>query len=275
MPIQGETLEGSRRVRAGQVGSELVVVPVDDGLGGLWWRAAEGLVANGELHLLPGTSPAGLVVAGCDPALGVAESLLSHLGPSRLLAVSMSTGKAVEALVGGRCHAVAVHGPPGTLPRPPLSVRRFHLARWQAGVATAPKLRRPSLEALVGRKIEVVQRDEGAATQQALLRALARDCGPEARPSGPIGSGHLDVARRVALTRSAGVTFEPAAAAYRLDFRPLETHDVELWIAERWLDLTGAQALADLLSSGLFAQQIALFGGYDIEDCGLELGAAA
>jgi len=275
VPIRGSAVEGSQRVRAGRVGSELVVVPVDEAATGLWWRAAEGVVSDGELHLLPGTTPAGLVVAGCDPALGVAESLLSHLGPSRLLAVSLSTGNALEALARGRCHGVAVHGPAGTLPEPPVAVRRFHLARWQAGIATATELRRPSLEALVRGDVTVVQRDAGAASQQALLRALDRECGLDARPRGPLGSGHLDVARTVSLAGGAGVTFEPAAAAFKLDFRPLETHIVELWLAERWLELPGAQTFGELLVSGRFGQQVALFGGYDLDGCGVELGTAA
>jgi len=275
VPIRGHAFAGSQRVRAGRVGSAVVVVPVDDTAGGVWWGAADGLLSDGELNLLPGMTPAGLVVAGCDPALGIAESLLSHLGPSRLLAVPMSTGNAIEALLQGHCHGVAVHGPAGALPPPPVSVRRFHLARWRAGIATATSLRRPTLEALIGTKVELVQRDEGAASQQALVRALERACGPDVRPPGPIATGHLDVARRVALTGTAGVTFEPAAAAYRLDFQPLETHVVELWFAERWLELSGAVAIGELLVSGRFAQQIALFGGYDIDGCGNELTPAA
>jgi transcriptional regulator with XRE-family HTH domain len=274
VPIRGAAVEASR-VRAGRVGSEFVVVQVDEAEAGLWWRAAEGVVHDGELRLLPGTTPAGLVVAGCDPALGVAESLLSHLGPSRLLAVSLSTGHALEALAQGRCHGVAVHGPEGTLPEPPVPVRRFHLARWRAGIATASKLRKPSLGAIVGGRVPLVQRDPGAASQQALLRALDRECGPDARPAGPLGSGHLDVARIVSIAGGAGVTFEPAAAAFKLDFRPLETHVVELWLAERWIELPGAQVLGELLVSGRFGQQVALFGGYDLDRCGVELGAAA
>src|SRR5438067_13237081 len=33
---------------------------------------------------------------------------------------------------------------------------------------------------------------------------------------------------------TAPVTFEPAAAMCGLDFEPLETHIVELWVAEPW-----------------------------------------
>ena len=49
---------------------------------------------------------------------------------------------------------------------------------------------------------------------------------------------------------------------------PLETHDVELWIDERFADHPGARALGDLLTSAAFAQRLGLIGGYDLDGCG-------
>ena len=61
------------------------------------------------------------------------------------------------------------------------------------------------------------------------------------------------------------MTFEPAARHHGLAFIPLETHVVELWIDERWMDHPGAAALARLLGADGFRARVDLVGGYDLE----------
>ena len=112
-----------------------------------------------------------------------------------------------------------------------------------------------------------MQREPLASSQQALLRA-ARAMGAPAVPPGTIAAGHLDAARRAAIAGCAAVTFEPAARAHGLRFLPLETHAVELWIDERWIEHPSAQALGDLLSSAAFRDRARLMGGYDPDGAG-------
>ena len=74
---------------------------------------------RGQTSTKPGRScatrfalrPEGLVVAGCDPALGIAEALLLPLATRRLVGFSVSTGEALKALRAGNCHGALVHGP--------------------------------------------------------------------------------------------------------------------------------------------------------------------
>ena len=113
----------------------------------------------------------GLVVVGCDPVLGLCESLLSRGGGRGLVAVSGTTGAPIAALADGRAHAALVHGPDGRLPEPPVPARRIHLARWQVGIGLGARRGVGSLEELLTGRMRLIQREESAASQQALARA--------------------------------------------------------------------------------------------------------
>ncbi len=255
-------------VRVGGVGGQLVVSePADHGTAGAAWAIADGIVKAGSLQLFPGAAPAGVVIAGCDPAVGVAEAMLHGLGPQSLLAISTATGTALRALKAGRVHAAVVHGPEGQLPQPPVPVIRLHLARWQVGLGVPRRLGRRSLEEVLGGETPIAQRDPEAASQQALERAVKR-FGLSARPRGRRARGHIDAARIAATVDCAALTTEAAAKAFDLEFLALEGHTVQVWLAQRWLDHPGAGALGDLLAGAGFRHRVAQFRGYDLADCG-------
>jgi DNA-binding XRE family transcriptional regulator/molybdate-binding protein len=264
----GGRLRDGVPLRVGRVAGQLVATELPDhGTAGASWAKPDGVFEAGRLRLFPGANPAGLVLAGCDPALGVAEAMLQGLGSSSLLAISAPTGTALRALRRGGVHAAVVHGLPGELPEPPVPVVRLHLARWQVGLAIASRLHGHSLEAVLRSDIRVAQRDPAAASQQAFERAVAT-VGIASPRSGPQATGHIDAARIAAILNGAAVTTEAAAQAFDLGFFALEDHTVEIWFAERWLDHPGVDALGNLFNSSAFTQRVALFGGYDLTSCG-------
>jgi hypothetical protein len=193
--------------------------------------------------------------------------MLEGLGPSSLLALSAATGTGLTALTRGSIHAAVVHGRAGKLPGPPVPVIGLHLARWRVGLGLATRLKRRSLEALLAAKTPIAQRDPGAASQQALERAATRVWGAPP-PGGPIAGGHIDAARIGATLGCAAVTTEAAAGAFGLDFLPLEEHVVQVWLAERWRDHPGVEALGNLLAGAAFTERVGQFGGYDLAGCG-------
>jgi DNA-binding XRE family transcriptional regulator len=270
----GPPLRDEAPLRVGRVADQLVAAELSDhGVAGSSWAKPDGVLRAGKLGLFPGAAPAGIVLAGCDPALGVAEAMLGGLGPRSLLAISAPTGTALGALSRGTVHAAVVHGIESELPPPPVPVIRWHLARWQVGLAVAPAIRGDSLEAVLHAGGRIAQRDPAAASQQAFERASAK-AGITERPPGPRASGHLDAARIAAIAGGAAVTTEAAARAFGLRFVALESHTVELWLAERWLDHPGASALGELLASPAFTERIAHFAGYDLAGCGTRVTAA-
>jgi DNA-binding XRE family transcriptional regulator len=266
-PVLDEAVQPRARVRAARVGRRTVVAPATPSPAS--WGAADGTLVAGALRRFPGPAGDALVAAGCEPAIGIAEVLLA---PGRLMAVQATTGAALSALAAGRCHAAAVHGAPGELPRAPRGVVRRHLARWRVGLATHPALGRPSLDAIAGGELQVVRRDASAAGEQAFVRAVRR-LGRDA-PPGPVAAGHVEGAQRALWERCAAVTIEPAAAAFGLDFQPLETHVVELWLGPEGLAHPGAAALAELLASPAFVRRLEALDGYDVEGCGNERDVA-
>lgn len=264
----GGSLRNGAALRVGRVADQWVAAELPDhGVAGASWATPDAVVDTGKARLFPGASPAGTVVAGCDPALGVAEAMLDGLGPRSLLAISAPTGTALHALRRGTVHAAIVHGPPGGLPDPPIPVVRWHLARWQVGLAVSAQLRGRSFEAVLHSGVAIAQRDAAAASQQAFERARnAAGIGPIR--AGPRATGHLDGARIAAALNGAAVTTEGAAKTFDLGFLALEEHLVEVWIAERWVDHPGVEAFGNLLTAPAFTERVAHFGGYDLGQCG-------
>ncbi len=268
----GGHLRDAAPLRVGRVAQQLVAAELPDhGIAGASWAKPDGVLEAGRLRLFPGARPAGLVLAGCDPALGLAEAMLDGLGARSLLAISAPTGTALGALASGGIHAAVVHGLPHKLPKPPVPVARWHLTRWQVGLALAPNLSRHSLEAVL-RSVPIAQRDPAAASQEAFERARAA-AGIGALTPAPHATGHIDAARIAATTYTAAVTTEGAARTFGLGFLPLEDHVVEIWINKRWLEHPGVSALGDLLATTAFTERVAQFGGYDLTHCGERVNA--
>jgi DNA-binding XRE family transcriptional regulator len=269
-PALGGRLPEGITLRVGRVGGQIVAAELaDHGTAGAAWASPDGILEGGRLRLFPGAAPAGLVIAGCDPALGIAEAMLQGLGPRRLLALSASSGTALRALEEGRLHAAVVHGPEGSLPRPPVRVIRIHLARWQVGLGVARGRRSRSLHALLAGGIPIAQRDTAAASQQALERAAAQV--GVVPPRGPRAGGHIHAARLAATLGCAAITTESAARAFGLHFLALEEHAVQVWLAGRWLEHPAAGAFGEVLASAAFTVRVQQFGGYDLGGCGTRI----
>jgi DNA-binding XRE family transcriptional regulator len=247
-------------VLAARVGTRLVHAPAREALAVDGWPRANAVMDRGVPRPLPDADLDGFVLVGCDPALGLAAAMLPSTGPRRVLALAGSTAGAIAAMRDGRAHGALVHGAAERLPAPPAGALRLHLARWRVGVASRAKPRP------VAELARVVQREEGASSQRAFAAARAAAGAP--LPPGPVASGHLDAARRVAYGAPAGVTMEPAAIGMQLAFAPLEEHVAEVWVDARWREHPAVGALGELLRSGAFTARLALVGGYELAGCG-------
>lgn len=263
--IDGRPLRPGALGRVGRVGDVMVAAPLA-ARSALLWPVPDVVGDDDGASLLPGATADGFVVAGCEPALGIAEGLLGARGQVRLVAVPCSTAAALDALASGRCHAAVVHGRREDLAAlGEHAVDRWHLARWRVGIGYRAE-RPAALEELAAGP--VVSRDAGAASQRALERAASGLGEVRVRLDGPIAAGHLDAARIGMYSGLPAVTYEPAAERFGLRFLPLETHVVELWVARAWCDHPGAHALVELLGSTTFRRRVEAIGAYDLTDCG-------
>ena len=254
----GDVSEGTL-VSAGRVGDRGVYAPIPrTHLYGPSWPNADGIVRAGSVTLFGERLPEGFVVAGCDPALGLAAALLPTSGPHRLMPVATTSGAAIRALQAGTVHAALVHGPPERLGTPTPGAEARALVRWRVGLASRGPV---DLGAIAEGRVSVTRRGPGAEAQRALERALEGS----APSGGPLAEGHLEAARLVAEgTADAGVTMEAAANLFDLGFVALEEHPVELRIAEQWRGHPGAAALIEVFSSRELAARLAALGGYEL-----------
>ena len=258
-----EKLPPGSTVRAVRVGDEVVYTPLGEAAGLL--EAADGwLDERGRLELYPQASLEGLLVAGCEPSIGLMSRLLPSRGPRRLLWAPATSESARRALLAGRAHAAAVHGRSGDLEGAPETVERIRLGRWQVGLAFLHG-QAVSLEELARRGEWVAQGRPGAAAQAALGRALASAGLDAGRLAGGTAGGHVEAAHLLLRGAArAALTISPVAAACRLDFEPLETHAVELWLFRSGLAEPGPQALTELLHSSAYRRRLSACGGYDL-----------
>jgi DNA-binding XRE family transcriptional regulator len=262
--LGGEPREGAG-VAAVRVGESVVYNSLSNT--GPSWARADGVYRAGRVELFGDSDSLGLAVAGCDPALGLAASLLPGRGPRRIVDIPTSSGNAIKALDEGRLHGALVHGQPGHLRKNSLKVRRFTLARWKVGLGARPGYP-VDLERIAKGEIRTARRDPGAEVQRALERALEQ-YGGAGRINGPTASGHLDSARQVVYgSADVAVTMEAAARAYGLDFHELEEHVSEIRFVDESVDLPGAEAFLDLMASRPFLARLEALGGYDVTEAG-------
>ncbi|WP_170208562.1 helix-turn-helix transcriptional regulator [Micromonospora pisi] len=220
-------------------------------------------------QLLDGASGDGFVVAGCEPALGMAASAAPGKGAARLVVVHASSGRSLAALAAERVHAAVVHGPVGGLPPVQAGVARWELARWPVGLAYNGTM--PPLGEVGAGRVPVAHRDSQAASEEALHRALAA-AGAAGRVAGPVASGHLASARITAEGRvAAGVTIAAAASAVGLDFTAFEEHVVQLWVDRRFVEHPGMSTLLQVWCSPRVSAQLRRLGGYALAGAGAEV----
>jgi hypothetical protein len=267
VPIFGEEPIGAVGVVTVRVGESVSYHPLAE-VGQSWGRA-DGLYRDGQITLFEDSDSSGIALAGCDPALGLAASLLPNQGPQRVVGIAAPSGRAIKALDERRIHGALVHGRPGHLPLGRRPARRFILARWRVGLACLPGMR-IDLEKIARGGLTTTRRDPEAEVHKALERRLS-ELGGAAKIKGPSVSGHLDAARRVSYGAvQVALTMEAAARAFGLDFLELEEHVCELRVDEEWADLPGAQAFLELIRSESFHARLQAVGGYDVSEAGQE-----
>ena len=142
-----------------------------------------------------------LVVASCDPAIGLLANELSRRRSFRLLAFQRSSQAALALLGQGLIHVAGVHlatvdrrGANAAAAKQKLRGPFFLLrrARWQEGLVLACGLQLRSVRAAVRSRARWVGRECGSAARELLDELLA-----DRRPPRHIAYGHRSVAEAV------------------------------------------------------------------------------
>jgi molybdate-binding protein/DNA-binding XRE family transcriptional regulator len=305
-PIAPVSAPGSR-VALATVGDTFVALPLDADLAArLGFGAAGGLtVRGGGTQGAQGTQgtqgaqgisgvqvavrPIGpprptVVVAGCDPALPLLETPLALLDPPLAFAWwPCGSAEALRLAAAGLVHAAGVHrvgpgegGDSSGIPGDdrsgiPGGAEVVGFASWREGLVVRPGAGVRGLDDVAGRGLRLVNREPGAQARTLLDRERLRLGLEPSQLTGydSLAAGHLQVAAAiVGGLADAGVSSEPAALAYGLDFIPLADERFDLLLPAKHAASREVQGLLKVLTSPWLLAQLASLPGYDAARCG-------
>jgi putative molybdopterin biosynthesis protein len=289
------------RVALATVGDTFVALPLHaDTAARLGFGPAGGLVAGpspapGDVspvrrepgNLVP-VRPIGpprptVVVAGCDPALPLLETPLALLDPPLAFAWwPCGSGEALRLATAGLVHAAGVHqvGPSGPTAGPadtwdatdiPGGGEVVGFASWREGLVVRPGTHVRGLDDVARQRLRLVNREPGAQARALLDQERLRlRLDPAELPGyDSRAAGHLQVAAAIAGgLADAGVSSEPAALAYGLDFIPLAEERFDLVLPAKHAASREVQGLLKVLTSPWLLAQLASLPGYDAGRCG-------
>jgi putative molybdopterin biosynthesis protein len=299
-PVAAVNGPGSR-VALATVGDTFVALPLQaDTAARMGFGPAGGLVAGSSpapaagsparrepWNLVP-VRPIGpprptVVVAGCDPALPLLETPLALLDPPLAFAWwPCGSGEALRLAAAGLVHAAGVHqvepsdptagpadtGDPAELPG---GGEVVGFASWREGLVVRPGTHVRGLDDVARQGLRLVNREPGAQARALLDRERLRlRLEPaELRGYDSRAAGHLQVAAAIAGgLADAGVSSEPAALAYGLDFIPLAAERFDLVLPAKHAASREVQGLLKVLTSPWLLAQLASLPGYDAGRCG-------
>jgi len=295
-PVTAASRGGSRVVLA-TVGDTFVALPLHaDMAARVGFGAAGGLVVgaspgpypkdpkdpkdpNDPIEVRPiGPPRPTLVVAGCDPALPLLETPLALLDPPVAFAWwPCGSGEALRLAAAGLVHAAGVHQPGGEREADeaveiPGGAEVVGFAAWREGLVVRPGTSVRGLDDVARQRLRLVNREAGAQARTLLDQECARlRLTPADLPGyDSRAAGHLQVAAAIAgRLADAGVSSEPAALAYGLDFLPLASEQFDLVLPAKHTASREAAGLLKVLTSPWLAAQLASLPGYDPASCGV------
>jgi molybdate-binding protein/DNA-binding XRE family transcriptional regulator len=275
--LAAEALERNRPVRLGRVGKEAVAVPVAGAP--YYLEDADALMAGGRAEfarIAPHSKgEETLVVAGCDPALGLLVREVERSSGVAVLAAPASSRLALRWLKEGKVHVAGTHlRDPKTgefnLPvlRKELPMEEYVVvtfAHWEAGLVT-PKGN--------PKGVRFRNREEGTGSRLLLERMLAEAGIPHEKVRGveQVAKGHMAVALAVANGEAdCGIATPAAARAFGLEFVPWEEERFDLVFRKRDLGLVQVQAMLAALESGRLRKRLEMQAGYSTAKTGARL----
>jgi molybdate-binding protein len=234
----------------------------------------DGVYAGGPLP-----EPAGdaarrtLVMAGCDPAVGLLAAELERTAAVRLIALPRSSRTALSLLGQGLVHLAGVHLAGTDRPGGNAAVVRealgpgyalVHAARWDEGIAFAPGRRLASVRTALGSELRWVGREPGSGARQCLDELLGGR-----KPPRRLASDHRGVAEAVRSGwADAGVCLRLVSEEAGLEFLSVRREAYDLCIAESSAGDPRVLALLQVLRSPTYRRAVGGLPGYDSRDTG-------
>ena len=293
-PVAAEVLsatppEKGQAVRVCQIGSRWVSIPVT--ASPYYMPEADGVIGktsrSGHADLLvfakEEAAQKRLVLAGCDPAMGLLARMVERISGVEIVSAAGSSRLALSWLKDGKTHIAGSHlEDPKTgefnLPFlrrefPDEDLRVVTFARWEEGLVTAfgnpLAIRKP--EDLARKNVRFVNRETGSGSR-ALLDRLLSQSGIESHDVhgyDRVAYGHLAAAYAV-FSRDADVCLATRSAAktFGLGFVPLHSERYDFIMRKRTADLPSVKAFLDVLQRATLRRKLEVLAGYDTSETG-------
>ena len=214
-----------------------------------------------------------LVLAGCDPAVGLLASMLARAADVRLIALVHSSRTALSLLGQGLVHVAGVHlaraGDPGgnaAVVRETLGAgyKLLRAAGWEEGIAFAAAARLTTVRGAVASKLSWVGREPGSGARQCLDELL-----DGRKPPRRIARDHRGVAEAVRNGwAEAGVCLRLTSEEADLGFLPVRWEDYDFCFPENLEGDHRVQAVLQVLRSPSYRKSLGELPGYDSRDTG-------
>ncbi len=215
-----------------------------------------------------------LVMACCDPAVGLLAAALAGTAGFRLLALQRPSRTALELLGQGLVHAAGVHlsradepGGNGMVVRSKLGAgySLLRIARWEEGIALAPERGVRSIRAAMHSDLRWIGREDGSGARQCLDELL----GSQRTAPRCLASNHRGVAEAVRSGwADAGVCLRLVSEEAGLDFFGVREEAYDLCFPTRLAGDHRIQALQEIVRSPLYRKALGELPGYDSTETG-------
>ena len=263
--------EPCRYWRASVAGRELMYPTESTNLGVI---GHDGIYQEGQFRERLTAAPSDtLVVASCDPAIGLLASELSRRTSFRLLAFPRSSKEALALLAQGVVHVAGIHlAAVGQHKQNAAAAKEklkggFYLlrgARWQEGLALAPGLQLPSIRAAVQSRARWVGRETGSAARELLDELLL-----DRRPPRRIAYGHRGVAEAVRCGwADLGVCLRLVSDEAGLGFLGIREEQYDYCYSVELEGDPRIQALVETVRSSTYRGVLSDLPGYDAVESG-------
>ena len=237
--------------------------------------AVEPLLAEAQLRH-------NLLVAGCDPALGIARDLWKRSNMEGAYRwQNLSSTAAIGALARGEVHVAGVHFPDGEAERRAIAslgieVSVFRFARWEQGwmLHRGNPLGFRSAEDLASSRVRFVNRVAGSGSRLLVDRLLEKAGVSVSQVPlySSVASSHFDCAAAIREGRAdVAMGLHAVAESYDLDFLPVQDVAFDLIIPQAFLSFAPVEKLLNLLQNRGFRKQLGGLPGYATIETGKQI----
>jgi molybdate-binding protein/DNA-binding XRE family transcriptional regulator len=215
-----------------------------------------------------------LIMACCDPAVGLLAAELARMSDVRLIALQRPSLISLSLLGGGLIHVAGIHLTNADQPGGNAKVVRSELgsgysllrvARWEEGIAFAPGRRLSSVRAAVRSDLCWIGREDGSGARQCLDEILGNRRPMPRR----VATDHRGVAEAIRSGwADAGVCLRLVSEEAGLDFLGVRQEAYDLCFPARWQQDPRIQALLKAVRSPGYRQALGELPGYDSAETG-------